>query len=105
MKVLLSPSVDMVVGEWRGLLLIELLHLRLDLEDLGHGTALPDCPQVALTIDQELGVRTWREEPIGRDDLGPTVGHDREQHGRRRAQLPDRVARGIGRYRDDLHPR
>src|SRR5262249_62032902 len=59
-------SVDVVIRE-RGDLafLVELVHLSLN----GSARFSPDCPDVALPVDEELSVRSGRDHAVGIDDV------------------------------------
>jgi hypothetical protein len=58
----------------------------------------PDCSDIALAVDQQLRVRPRRKHAIRRDDVAVAIGHHRERGRRGRAELADRLGRGLRGY-------
>src|SRR5438876_10142211 len=86
----------------RRLLLVQLLNLGEERAHLGGLAALArDRADVALAVDQELGVGRAGEEAVRRDDLGGAVGDHREQDARLGPETLQGVGRGVGRRSEE----
>jgi hypothetical protein len=89
---------DVIIGRRRwGLLLVELLQLRLNDFRLRHVAGLiasPDCADIALPVDQQLCVRgTSREHPKRRGDVFVSLGYDGKERRRRLSEFCNRIGR------------